>query len=521
MTSGSLTLRDLFVPALDRFASQPAVTSEGITLSYREVVEQANGLARFLHENGISPGMPVALMMGNGVEYVVADQAVLRCGGAKVPLNDMLGRRESQYILRDSGAVVAIATPSQLPNARAALADPEIPLRTLVIVGPAPTPSPPGTVSWEAAIGHGAATPPEVEVAPSDVGLIIYTGGTTGDPKGVVHTQQGLAVNVLGHVVEIGFGDDERLLLTSPLPHSAGFHLQAGMLKGAHSFAEPGFSPGVVLERIERDRVTFLFAVPTMIYRLLDHVATVSRERDLDFSALRTILYGAAPITPERLTQGLATFGPVFMQLYGQSEAPNFITRLTREDHDPTKPQRLTSCGRPVALARVRIVDDEGNECPTGAVGEVTARTPYTMIGYHGLREKTAQTVRDGWLHTGDLGWVDDEGYLYLVDRKNDMIITGGMNVYSSEVENVIAQVDGVGQVAVVGIPDPVWGEAVVAFIVASPNRTVDPDVVTAHCREQLSRYKVPKQVRLIETLPLTSVGKLDKKALRAIDSPR
>ena len=482
------------------------------------MVQQANGLAAFLRDNGITPGVPVALMMSNGIEYVVADQAILRCGGAKVPLNDMLSSRDVKYILQDCEALVAIATPSQLDNALAALADPVLPLRTVVVVGQETAHSSVGgVVKWADAVGSGACIPPEVAITPTDVGAVIYTGGTTGMPKGVVHTQGGLALNLLSHVMEIGFGDDETLLITSPLPHSSGFHLQAAMLKGAHSFVESGFAPEVVLQRIEVDRATFVFAVPTMIYRLLDHVSELASDRAVDFSSLRTILYGAAPITPGRLTQGLETFGPVFMQLYGQSEAPNFITRLTRGDHDPEQPERLTSCGRPVAMTQIRIVDEDGTECPTGEVGEVTALTPYTMTEYHRLPDKSAETVRDGWLYTGDLGRVDEDGYLYLVDRKNDMIITGGMNVYSSEVENIISQIDGVDQVAVVGVPDPDWGEAVVAFVVESDAGSVDLDAVLAHCRAQLSRYKIPKKVSVVAALPLTTIGKLDKKALRAV----
>jgi fatty-acyl-CoA synthase/long-chain acyl-CoA synthetase len=204
------------------------------------------------------------------------------------------------------------------------------------------------------------------------------------------------------------------------------------------------------------------------------------------------------------------------MQLYGQSEAPNFITRLRREDHDPGRPERLSSCGRPVGMARVRIVGDDGADVAPGEVGEVAALTPYTMTGYHGLPERTAGTVRDGWLFTGDVGRLDEDGYLYLVDRKNDMIITGGMNVYSTEIENAIAQVDGVAQVAVVGVPHPDWGEAVVAFVVDDGRGALTPDAVVGHCRAVLSRYKVPKEVHVVSALPVTAVGKLDKKALRA-----
>ncbi|MTD13918.1 AMP-binding protein [Nakamurella sp. YIM 132087] len=519
MTPGELTLYGLFGPSLDRFGDRPAITANGATLSYRQLVGQADQLAAFLHDNGVGPGVPVALMMTNCAEYVVADHAVVRLGAAKVPLNDMLGAKDAAYILRDSGAVVAIATPSQLGNALTGLQDPDTPLHLVVVVGEQPGDTG-GTVSWADAVGDGTRPRPDVTVAPGDIGMIVYTGGTTGNPKGVVHCQSGLALDVLAHTIEIGFGDDEVLLLTSALPHSAGFHLQAGMLKGAHAFVEAGFSPELVLQRIEQDRATFLFMVPTMIYRLLDHTAAVARTRTPDLSSLRTILYGAAPITQDRLIQGLETFGPVFMQLYGQTEAPNFITRLTRQDHDPADPERLTSCGRPTALTRVRIVDDDGDECPVGEVGEVTALTPYTMLRYHGLPEKTAETLRDGWLHTGDLGRVDADGYLYLVDRKNDMIISGGFNVYPSEVETVIAAMDGVAQVAVVGMPHPDWGEAVVAFVVGTPGVAPDPDAVIAHCRTQLNRYKVPKEVRIVEQLPLTVLGKLDRKVLRAAGPP-
>lgn len=516
MTANATTLRDLFVTALNRFGNQLAVTSSGSSLSYSDLVVQANALAHRLHSHGIGPGVPVALMMSNSTEYVVADQAVLRLGGAKVPLNDLIGEREARHIVRDSKAIVAIVTPSQLVNALAALDDDESALRRVIVVGP-DLPQHEGVESWATAIGSGTQAPPEVAVSPSDVGAIIYTGGTTGLPKGVVHTQLGLTLNVLAHIVEIGFGDDERLLLTSPLPHSSGFHLQAGMLKGAHAFVESAFDPAIVLDRIEEDRVTFLFAVPTMIYRLLDQVTETSSRRALDLSSLRTVLYGAAPITVERLTQGLKVFGPVFMQLYGQTEAPNFITRLTREDHDPEHSERLSSCGRPSMMAQIRIVGEDGSDRATGEVGEVVVRTAYTMTGYLGLPEKTAETLRGGWLFTGDLGRIDAEGYLYLVDRKTDMIISGGMNVYSNEVENVISELDEVAQVAVVGHPHPHWGESVVAFVVATPTSELTESSVRDHCRKHVSKYKVPKSVFFVNELPLTSVGKLDKKALRSL----
>lgn len=492
------TLRSLHVGALDRFRDRPAITFAGHVTSYAELVDAANRLAHALVAAGVSPGTPVAIMMANRAEWVVADQAVIRAGGAKVPVNDMLSGREIEYVLRDSGAAVALADEKLAPVARAA----GVPL--VIEVGP----------EWEAALtGAPAGGPPDVEVGDDDVALIMYTGGTTGRQKGVVHTQRGLAVNLLAHIVEMGLADDERLLITAPLPHSAGFLTQAGLVKGAHHLLEAGFDADTVLDRIDRDRATFLFMVPTMIYRVLD----AAERRDVDLSSLRTVLYGAAPITRERLEQGLRRLGPVFMQLYGQTEAPNFLTRLTREEHDPAHPDRLGSCGRPATMVEIAVLDDDGEPVPPGAVGEVCARAPYVMAGYHGLPEKTAETLRGGWLHTGDIGRVDADGYLHLLDRANDMIITGGLNVYSTEVENVLAGCPGVGQVAVVGIAHPDWGEAVVAFVVpAGPADGFDETVAVAHCRAELGGYKRPKAYRVLDALPVTAFGKVDKKALRA-----
>ncbi len=506
----SMTLKSLFVEALARFGPQPLLHYRERTFSYEEIVFDANRLANRLFAEGVGPGVPVAIMMSNRPEFVVADQAVLRCGAVKVALNDMLSAKEIDYILRDSRAEVAITDAGMLP---AALAATDNSIRLIIVAGEAPDQSP-ALLAWDQALEGQPSSVPEVEPAPDDLGLIIYTGGTTGLPKGVMQTQENLVLNLLAHVIEMGILDDEVLLLMSPLPHSAGFLLAASMLKGARCYLETKFDPDLVIERISRDRVTYTFMVPTMIYRVLDRAAG----REMDLSSLRTILYGAAPITRERLAQGLEVFGGVFMQLYGQSEAPNFITRLPREDHrlDAAGAHRLSSCGRATVMAQVMVVDADDHELPFGEVGEIVARTPYNMVGYLGREEQTAKTLRGGWLHTGDVGRMDAEGYVYLMDRKNDMIITGGMNVYSTEVENAVQTCPGVAQVAVVGVPHPDWGEAVVAFVVTDGTGEFDEAKLLAHCRSELARYKQPKAVRVVDSLPTTAYGKLDKKALRA-----
>lgn len=506
----AVTLGRLFTNTLERFGDRVAVRYEGGDLTYRALVQDSGSLARALTSIGVGPGQAVALMMSNRPEYLVADLALIRCGAIKVPLNDMLSAAEVEFIVRDSGATVAIADSGFLPIVeRGASGSAAASLKAVIAVGEATSQ---GAIPWE----HFLEGAPDGFLAepsrPDDVGLILYTGGTTGQPKGVIHTQRGLGINLLSHVVEMGLTDDDRLLLTSPLPHSAGFLAQAALLRGATILLHRRFDPEAVLDLIEQGAVTYSFMVPTMIYRLLDRAAG----RDLRQNALRTVLYGAAPITQQRLQQGLEVFGQVFMQLYGQSEAPNFLTRLRREDHslDANGARRLTSCGQAVLLAEIDVVDQDGRQCAPGEIGEVIARSPYLMAGYHNRPDATAKALRDGSLHTGDLGYLDEDHYLYLVDRKNDVIITGGMNVYSAEVEQFLQRCPGVRQVAVVGLPDPDWGECVTAFVVAGVEG-IDTDLLISRCRAELAAYKRPKRIVPVTDLPTTPVGKIDKKRLR------
>jgi fatty-acyl-CoA synthase len=507
----SQTLRGLFVAALDRFGERPAVVAGGVTWTYRDIADHANRLARYLQHAGVGAGDPVALALSNRAEWIIADQAIIRAGAAKVPVNDMLSAREIEYILNDSGPTVALVDSALMGRVAAADAPR---LSTLIALDvDAARSGDQRVVRWADALTAApeGTAPPDVRTDPGDVTMILYTGGTTGRQKGVVHTQQTLAACEIAHVIELGLQDDERMLIVSPLPHATGFLAQAGMLKGATLYIEAAFDPGVVLERITRDRITFVFMVPTMIYRVLDR----AEGRGLDLSSLRTLLYGAAPIALDKLARGLELLGPVFMQLYGQSEAPDFITRLRREDHDVTRPERLASCGQVTTFMEMAVVDAEDRPLSVGEVGQVVARGPYVMRGYHNMPAKTAETLAGGWLHTGDIGRLDEDGYLYLLDRMNDMIISGGMNVYSSEVEIVVQACAGVDQVAVVGLPDDDWGERVVALVVPAIGRAPDVEEIRSTCREQLAAYKRPKEIRLVDELPVTAYGKVDKKSLR------
>lgn len=508
-----LTLRTLFLGAATRYADRLAVSFGDDTLTYDELHRAANRAAHALHAHGVGPGTPVALMTSNCLEYVVADQALIRLGATKVPLNDLLSDDERRFILTDSGAEVAIATASQIGSALA-VRDQGGALRLVIGASLDGERLPGCDADWAEWIAPHPDTVPDVFVEPTGIARLGYTGGTTGRPKGVVHTQTTASLNMLAHLIEMELVHEDRLLLTSPLPHAAGALLQAALLAGVSTHIEPNFDLDVVLDQIEHHGATYLFMVPTMIYRLLDRL--VSDPRPLP--GLRTILYGAAPITPDRVAQGLELLGPVFVQLYGQSEVPNWITRLRRDDHrvDADRVHLLASCGQAVMMCEVTVRNEHGDLCTPGEVGEVVVRSPYAMVRYHQRPEATESTLRDGWVHTGDMAWMDEAGYVYLVDRKHDMIISGGMNVYSAEVEHCIGAVAGVGSVAVVGVPHPDWGEAVVAYVVSSHDGAVDEDAIRSACRAQLAKYKQPKSVRFVSELPLTSVGKIDKRSLRS-----
>lgn len=513
MNREDTTLNSLFSQALSRFGSRVALEMEGQQITYSQLVAAAHRVAHALQELSVGPDVSVALLMSNCFEYVISDVAVMFAGATRIGLNDMLSPDDIRYILNDSGAKVLIVGQPFVSVIQTL--QPDLTELTSVVVVGATESLQSGWTSWEDFSAHQPASLAETTVRGDNRAIIVYTGGTTGLPKGVVHQQAPMVMNFLSHVIELGLLDDETLLLTTPLPHTAGFLLNAGLLKGARIIIEPRFNVDHVVQRLQQDGITVTFMVPTMIYRLLD----VLEQRLIPPlpTSLRTIVYGAAPITVARLEQGMKWFGSVFLQLYGQSEAPDFITRLRKEDHRQGLVQhdRLASCGQPVMMAEVRIVSDDGHEVACGEVGEVTTKTPYNMAEYLHLPEKTQEVLKDGWLYTGDMGYMDEQGYIYLVDRKKDLIITGGMNVYSSEVENVIQRYPGVLQVAAIGVPDEDWGESVMAVVVADPTKQLDAADILQWCRQYLGKYKRPKSIVFVDTLPVTAYGKMDKKLLR------
>ncbi|WP_336328606.1 class I adenylate-forming enzyme family protein [Halovenus sp. HT40] len=509
-TGAPTTLTDALIQSLDRFADRVAVTVEGSEYTYGELDERSNAVANALVERGVEPGDRVALMMSNCLGYVIADLALLKAGAVKLPLNDMLTEDEFEYMLSDSGTETVIAGPKFADTLESLDASVDTLNRGIVIDSESDQFDTLADLESEG----DSTEPPSVSISSESPVGHFYTGGTTGDPKGVIHSHDNFLQNMYAHITELDMTGDDTLLLMTPLPHSAGLFLWAAMLLGAKSVIRPDFDPTQALQDIEEYEVTWSFLVPTMIYTLLDDPAL----DETDTSSLETLIYGAAPMTPARLREGLAEFGPVFTQFYGQTEVPNLITVLGKEEHriavEEDQEQRLGSAGQPTLMADVKIVDTEtGERQPTGREGEILATAPFVMDEYWNRPKKTAETVEDGWVHTGDIGKRDEDGYVYLLDRKSNMIISGGMNIYSTDVEDVLVTHPDVAQVAVIGVPDEKWGEAVTAIIV--PDGEVTEADIHDFADDELGDYKRPKHVEFRDELPKTPYGKIDKKALR------
>ncbi|MFA7268171.1 MAG: AMP-binding protein [Sterolibacterium sp.] len=362
-----------------------------------------------------------------------------------------------------------------------------------------------------------AETPCEVLSAMEDVCAVMATSGTTGKPKGVMNTHRTMQTVVANWLSTLAYPADRPPvnLAAAPLTHTAGIFSLMTTLRGGTVVILPRPDPDMLLDAIERHRVTELFLPPTVIYMLLDLPGIAAR----DFSSLRYLMYGAAPMSLEKLRRALKTFGPVMLQAFGQTEART-TSCLHPEEHfvngEIAQDERLSSCGRPFPLTRVSIRDDANRMLPHGQVGEICVMGDLVMKGYYQAPDKTAETIVDGWLHTGDMGYLDPEGFLHVTDRKKDMIISGGFNVYSSEVEGVINSHPAVQDCAVVGIPDEKWGEAVKAVVELNLGMRVSEDEIIALCKQKLGSVKAPKSVDFIVELPRSSVGKVLKREVRA-----
>ena len=491
------------------YPHEEAVVQGEVRLSYEEVIGGIRATGRALRSRGLAPGDRVAFVMSDSIDLINMMYGALWAGLTIVPLNAKLALDDHVYMVEDCGAR-ALAF-----NGAAATRGAEILERVDVEIGIATEAAdvPEGGLLLGEIAAREDRGPGAPEVDPEGECWIQYTGGTTGFPKGAIHSHRTFLAAMSSCALELGVEPGERCAHCAPLTHSGLAYFVPVWMRGGCNIVLGGFDPIALLDTIERERVTSTLMVPTMIYVLLD----VPGIGDRDLSSLRTIGYGAAPMGKERLEQALGVFGPIFIQAYGQTEAPAQITVLTKRDHlrARERPELLTSCGRPVAIAEVRIADEALRELPAGEVGEVVVRGPHVTLGYANKPEATAEAIRDGWLCTGDLGRRDEDGYIYLVDRKKDMIITGGFNVYPKEVEQALFSHPAVADVCVIGIPDEKWGEAVTAIIVPADGADPDPEELIALVKERKGSMMAPKRIEITDAIPLTTVGKHDKRALR------
>jgi fatty-acyl-CoA synthase len=341
---------------------------------------------------------------------------------------------------------------------------------------------------------------------------LLYTGGTTGKPKGVLHTHRVMVAMVQMQMADFDWPNLPRFLAMTPITHAAGALIPPVLMRSGTVIMHAGFDVKTFCSLVEKHRVNCTFMVPTMIYVLLDSPA----RQDHDLSSLETLIYGAASMAPARLIEGIAELGPIFMQLYGQSEAPMAMTVLHKHEHDPVNhPQRLSSCGTPVVGIQLDLLDEDGQPVQTGEVGEICVRGPLVMQEYINKPKENAQAFRHGWLYSGDLARRDADGYLYIVDRSKDMIISGGFNVYPREIEDVLSTHPSVAAVAVVGVPHDKWGEAVHAVVVWRAGQSADWGELAEQVRAKKGAIHVPKYFHAVDHLLTTGLGKVDKKAIR------
>lgn len=510
-----LTYQAFLFNRLNKFDYQPALTcvETNETITYKELRDKVEAAASQLIRLGVTIGTHVAILTPNSIEQVIYKLGVSCCGGTLIPLNDKLGVREVEYILRDAQPkVVIMATQKHVAPVLDYLKEADE--NSITVIGlpgfDIEYPEEFYSFGWND-IKENLEFP---VASPDDIATIAYTGGTTGTPKGVMHSQQGMRDSIITSCMEYPYDDQDRILFCTPLIHSAGVLLQRSLVSGCHVYIMRSFDPALFLQTVQEARITSTFIVPTIIYRLIDE----AKKKSYDVSSLRNINYGSSPISIERLKEAFQIFGPILRQQYGMTECSILIARLTKSDHlwaYENNPEVLKSCGKPCMLTQIRLIDNNGNDVELLQPGEIVVKTPSVSVGYYKRPDLTQEAFREGWFYTGDIGKLDEYGFLHIIERKKDMIISGGLNVYSAEVERIINQHPAVAMSACIGIPHADWGEAVCIFAVLREGETCSKEELIQFCKEQTSVYMVPKEIYFETSLPLTPVGKIDKKELK------
>ncbi|MDO8771264.1 MAG: long-chain-fatty-acid--CoA ligase [Burkholderiaceae bacterium] len=480
--------------------------------TFHQLADRVARLAGALQKCGMQTGDRVAMLSLNSDRYLEYQMAVPWGGGVLNPCNIRWSPAEILYSLDDSGSSILLVDETFRPLVEQFRRDSKT-LREVIYCGDGDAPA--GMHSYEALLATSEPVPDAFRRG-EDLAGIFYTGGTTGFPKGVMLSHNNMCSSGLALHSEGVSSPGGTCLHAAPMFHLAdmGLAMPHWMEGNTHAII-PAFNPELVLDMLERDRVTEVLLVPTMIQMMVDHPA-MKKPRDL--SALKSIIYGASPICEAVIERAIAALpGVGFVQAYGMTELSPVATVNPAWYHtaEARKLGKLRSAGRASFCTEVRIFDSADREVPRGTVGEVVVRGPNVMQGYWNQPELTAATVRDGWMHTGDGAWMDDDGFIFIADRLKDMIISGGENIYSAETENAVAQHPAVAACAVISIPSDEWGETVHAVVVCKPGETVGADALIAHCKSLIAGYKCPRSVEFRDALPLSGAGKVLKTRLR------
>ncbi len=497
------------------YPNKRAIVDYPKEFTWREVNERANRFAHALLGMGCRKGDRVALLTYNSSEYIESVFACAKAGLIFVPLNFRLSPQEIEYILKNASPTTLIFGQDfsdVASSLRSALS------LNCIGIGDGPR----WAMRYEALIESGSPVePPEELVSEDDPAEVFYTSGTTGFAKGVVHTHRARLEGAKTCVIDGELNHDDVYLLNVPaICHTAGWvWVLANAYVGGTIVVSKlrGFDPETILRTIQDEAITNLQLVPITIMELIEH-PQISK---YDVSSLRVVFYATAPMPAGPLRKALGIFGNIFMQPYGLTETGPNVTCLRKKEHsfsglsDDEAAKRIKSCGRPCYGVLVKLVDEKGQEVPPHTVGEIVVKSSDMMTGYWNNEEETRKVIKDGWLYTGDLATYDEDYFIYLVDRKKDMIISGGLNIYPAEVERVLYEHPMVSQCAVIGVPDDRWGEAVKAFVVPRSGQEASENEIIEFCRKSLASYKKPKSVEFVRELPRNPQGKILKKVLR------
>lgn len=498
---------DLLVNALNQDPNRPLLDIlGGESLTVGQVRDLTSQFCQALAAQGFTKGSRIGLLSSNRPEVLMVANAIQILAAIYVPMHPLGGFNDHLHVVTDAEIDVLIFDEERYGERAKALAE-KVPGLRLLAFG--------GSQETIDLVRLAQAFQPEPLIAPvvdgDDVLRLGYSGGTTGKPKALASVQRTGMATVSIMMAEWEWPSSLRFLSCTPLSHAGAAMFLPTLLRGGRMLVLPAFDPAQVLQTIQDNKINCVMLVPTMIYALLDH----PRFDDFDLSSLETVFYGASAISPARLKEAIERIGPVFMQFYGQAEAPMAVSILRKHEHDITRPERLASCGRPVPRLHVALLDANNQPMADGEPGEICIRGPLVMNGYRDNPQLTAEAFSGNWLHSGDVAVRDSDGFLRIIDRTKDMIVTGGFNVYPREVEDILAEHPAVSQVAVIGVPHKKWGEAIAALVVLRDGQQVEVEELISLVTERKGSYQAPKVIEFIDSIPQTPVGKPDKKVLR------